>query len=146
LKMMQDPTGPDSAPLFWTAILRVKCRDVPRLMREGFFWSTGNVQPEEGYMSYSTEPRWSALGLNYARLWGLVDTLNGETPLWVAQLEVFTHSLETLSDFRVQNLSRDNVYTGHSWNADRQVVYAFEYHQPSQCYNCIYDDMPLQGW
>ncbi len=46
----------------WGAGLLVKCRDVPRLMREGFFWSADNILPEGGYMSHSTPPGGPAVG------------------------------------------------------------------------------------
>ena len=35
----------DSPTRHWAAILLVKTKDVPRLMRAGFFWSTKNVVP-----------------------------------------------------------------------------------------------------
>ncbi|KAK4152177.1 hypothetical protein C8A00DRAFT_35146 [Chaetomidium leptoderma] len=130
----------------WAAGLVVKCRDVPRLMREGFFWSAENILPEEGYMSHSTIPAWSNIGFDHERVWSLADKSNGETPLWVAQLEVLSHSVTILSGFQVHNLSRKNVHRAHAWNAEKQLVYRFEYHSPRDCYNCIYDDMPLQGW
>ncbi|KAK4155233.1 hypothetical protein C8A00DRAFT_31942 [Chaetomidium leptoderma] len=75
---------------------------------------------------------------------------NDRAPVQQASLytwsNFFSHSPVLLSRFRVQNLSRENVYRAYAFNADMHVVYAFEYHRPSYCYNCIYDDMPLQGW
>jgi hypothetical protein len=115
-------------------------------MREGFFWSAENILPEEGYMSHSTTPAWSDLGFHHTRVWGLADKSNGETPLWVAQLEVLSHSVSIPSDFQVHNLSRENVHRSQAWNAERQLVYHFESCSPRDSYNCIYDDMPLQGW
>jgi hypothetical protein len=130
----------------WAAGLRVKCRDVPRLMREGFFWSAENILPEEGYMSHWKIPGWSDIGFHHKHVWSLADKSNGETPHWVAQLEVLSHSVSILSSFQVNNLSRENVHKAHAWNAERQLVYHFESQSPRDCYNCIYDDMPLQGW
>lgn len=138
------PFGYSGLP--WSASLIVKCRDVPRLMREGFFWSAENILPEEGYMSPSTTREWSDMGFDHKRVWRLVDKANGETPLWVAELEVMSHSVTTLSGFQLHNLSREIVHRADAWNAERQLVYHFESYSPMDCFNCIYDDMPLQGW
>lgn len=72
----------------WAAGLKVKCRDVPRLMREGFFWLAENILPEEGYVSHSTTDARSGIGFVHKRVWSLTNKSNGETPLWVAHLEV----------------------------------------------------------
>ncbi len=136
----------DFTGLPWAAGLIVKCRDVPRLMREGFFWTAENILPEEGYMSHSTPSEWSDIGFDHKRVWSLAHKSNGETPLWLAQLEVLSHSVPVLSGFQVQILSRENVHRAHAWNEDQQPVYHFDNHSPSNSYNCIYDDMPLQGW
>jgi len=130
----------------WGASLVVKCRDVPRLMRAGVFWSADNILPEEGYMSHSPPLEWSSIGFHHERVWQLADKSNGETPLWVAQLRVTSHSLAILSDFEVQKLSRHIVYTAGAWNAEDKPVYCFDYHRPGNCYNAIYNDMPLCGW
>jgi hypothetical protein len=130
----------------WAAGLMVKCRDVPRLMREGFFWSAENILPEEGYMSHSTTPGWSDIGFHHKRVWSLADKSNGDTPLWVAQLEVRSHSVTILSGFQVHNLSRKNVHRANAWNEERYLVYHFGSQSPRDSYNCIYDNMPLQGW
>ena len=149
LEMVPNPKENESEPttsLPWAAGLTVKCRDVPRLMREGLFWAAENVLPEEGHMSSSTPLEWSDLGFRHARMWSLADKSNGATPLWVARLEVFSRSVPTLSGFQLQNLSRENVHRAHARNAEKQLVYGFEFNRPGYCYNCIYNDMPLQGW
>ena len=148
LDMVPNPEeiNSDFRRFLWAAGLIVKCRDVPRLMRKGFFWTAENVLPEEGYMSHSTPPEWSKRGFNHKRVWSLADKSNGETPLWVAHLGVYSHSVPILSGFQVQNLSRENVWRAHAVNAEKQLVYHFDNRSPSNCYNCIYGDMPLQGW
>ena len=95
---------------------------------------------------HPTRQEWAAFGLRGARVWGLADKSNGEAPLWVAQLEVCSCSGGLLRGFRVQDLSREMVHEAFAWNAEDQVVYAFYYHWPDDCFNCIYDDMPLRGW
>lgn len=130
----------------WLAVLVVKSRDVPRLMREGFFWSTENVVPEEGYMSSETRRDWAHSGLHYKRTWMLADKSNDETPQWVARLEVNGRFPDVLPGFRVQNLSRANVFAARAWNGPKHT-YAWDSRFPVRYnYNCIYDDRPLQGW
>jgi hypothetical protein len=145
--LVSDPRG-----LAWFALLTVKCRDIPRLMREGFFWSADNIIPEQGRMAEPSCPQWARhFGLVHARVWGLADKPKGSeggdaVPLWVAQLEVCSGSVELLGRFAVRNLSREMVSEGFAWNADRQLVYACYHTHPDYSFNCIYDDMPLRGW
>ena len=138
-----DPTGAR-----WAAGLAVKCRDLPRLMREGFFWSAENILPEEGHMTNAEYREWArGLGRHaYGRVWHLADKSNGEAPLWVARLEVCSRSVELLGRFEVRNLSRNMVYEAFAWNAEYRAVYAFRHYQPDGCFNCIYDEMPMEGW
>lgn len=131
----------------WAAVLEVKCRDVPRLMREGFFWSAENVLPEEGHISPESRHHWTALGCLYKRTWILADKSNdGQTPRWVGRLEVTSPLLEVLSGFRTQHLSRNNICAATAWNALEQSIYNYDHQFPSDNYNCIYDDKPLKGW
>ncbi|KAL2128700.1 hypothetical protein VTI74DRAFT_8821 [Chaetomium olivicolor] len=67
LRIVPDPTAPDYGIASWAALLCVECQDVPRLMREGFFWSVDNVLPEEGYMFHSTKREWAAKGFQHSR-------------------------------------------------------------------------------
>jgi hypothetical protein len=79
--MVPDPRMPDYGTAPWAAILSVKCQDMPRLMRDGFFWSADNVVPEEGCMP-TTRPEWVAKGFEHTRRWTLIDqsNSNGGTP------------------------------------------------------------------
>jgi hypothetical protein len=136
----------------WAAILTVKTSDVPRLVREGFFWSAENVVPEEGYMSSETRREWTLwreLGFHHTRTWILVDKSSHEdgAPGWVARLEVLSGFPELPTGFRVQSLSRENVYAARAWNGLQQAIYDYDCRWPGRYhYNCIYDDKPLRGW
>ncbi len=136
----------DSTRPLWAAELSVLCRDVPRLMREGFFWSAENLVPEGCHMSDSVGEDWLEDGYKHGRLWSLVDTANGDTPLWMAQLDAFAPSLEVLVGLRVRDLAAENVCLAEAWNPYHRRVYEFDYDRPDLCYNCIYEDTPLQGW
>jgi hypothetical protein len=137
---------PDPGIGRWAAVLDGKCDDVARLMREGFFWSAEDILPEEGYMSNSTNPEWSAAGFNYARVWILADKSNGENPRWLAKLKVYASDFQLLPGFQVQNLSRKNVWRAHAWNPLEKMVYQYDRAHPGINFNCIYGARPLQGW
>ncbi|KAK4041922.1 hypothetical protein C8A01DRAFT_34029 [Parachaetomium inaequale] len=150
LAMAPNPDGfLDHPAPQWAAVLMVKTSDVPRLMREGFFWSAENVLPEEGYLSSETRREWRDVGFRLTRTWILVDKSNHEdgAPGWVAHLEVMSSFREVLAGFRVQSLSRENVYAARAWNRLRQEIYGYDCRWPGRYnYNCIYDDKPLRGW
>ena len=145
------------------AVLRIRCDDVARLKREGFFCSNENILPEEGYMSDKTYPQWPSLGFHHAptwtlvgpartwtlvepaRTWTLVDKSNGDDPRWIARLDVLTGIPELLPRFEI-HLSRRNVRTASAWNPLRGLFSQYDYSSHRRNCNCIYGDPPLQRW
>jgi hypothetical protein len=98
-------------------------------------------------MSHTVERAWKARGFHHSRNGNLADKAAGhESPRWVARLQVMAPSVELLSRFRVQDLSRDDVCNAHASDALGRMIYYYNYHSPAWNYNCIYDDKPLQGW
>ncbi|KAK4232910.1 hypothetical protein C8A03DRAFT_19908 [Achaetomium macrosporum] len=151
LSMVPEPSVPvqrtEARTTPWVATLIVKCEDMPRLMREGFFWLAENVVPEHGFLSDSLTRAWTAGGYRHFRVWILAKTCSpDETPRWVARLEVVAASIEPLSKFRVQDLSRENVLRANAWDTKKRCVYNYHCCDPDLNYNCIYDDKPLDGW
>jgi hypothetical protein len=76
----------------------------------------------------------------------LADKSNDQAPRWVARLDVVSLSLKLLPGFRLQSLSRGNVFAARAWTALHRIYdwdcrWVDEYN-----YNCIYDDKPLRGW
>ncbi|KAK3901583.1 hypothetical protein C8A05DRAFT_16261 [Staphylotrichum tortipilum] len=143
------PDHHSKSPTPWSADLDVACRDLARLMREGFFWSAANIVPEEGYVLHDLGPDVSPEWFKVARVWRLVDRQQrtGETaPLWTGRLMVDFRDLDRLKTFRIQDLSVNDVSRAWAWNADNRVVYDFSHAKPGHYVNCIYDDMPLRGW
>lgn len=127
----------------------MKCDDVPRLMREGFFWSANNILREEGYFGHSLRHEWTTKGYRHVRTWILADRPSGgesENPRWVGRLEVVSASLELLSGFRVDKLSSKNVCGADAWDARDHAIYHYKRNAPGDNYNSIYDDRPLRGW
>jgi hypothetical protein len=147
LRMVPDPGMPDYGKAPWAAWFNVHCQDVPRLMRDGFFWSVDNVLPEEGNMP-SAWTAWEAKGFRHTRRWILSDKPNnhGGTPRWVGRLYVISPSMELLARFRVQNLSPNQICSANAWDSDSDLVYNYNCRVSGQNFNCIYDDEPLEGW
>jgi hypothetical protein len=87
----------------WVAFLEVECEDVHRLMREGFFWSAENVLPVGGCMS-KPRPNFTALGFRHQRTWAIAEKPDDGTPQWRGKVNVASPLLETLVNFRIQDL------------------------------------------
>jgi hypothetical protein len=145
-----DPRVPrtwEAAP--WEATLTVRCPDVPRLMREGLFWSVDNIVPEEGFIQ-AAPPHSKASGYSHVRTWILTDKPESRgghgTPEWVACLEVFATAIEALTGLRPQNLTRAHIWKANAWDVHRRLIYNYDSYAPAQNYNCVYDDTPLRGW
>ncbi len=133
----------------WEATLTVKCPDVPRLMREGFFWSADNIVPEEGFMK-AVGPRSRAYGYSHVRTWILTDKPESRgrhgNSQWVACLEVSATAIETLTGFMPQNMTRAHIWKANAWDEHGRTIYNYDSYTPAQNYNCVYDDTPLRGW
>lgn len=128
----------------WVAFPGVEREDVPRLMREGFFWSAENVLPAGGYMS-KPGPDFTALGFCHERTWAIAEKPYDGAPQWRGKVKVMSHLLETLINFRIQDLSVKNVFI-YAWNGAGRQTYNYDYEDPIHNYNCIYDNKPLKGW
>lgn len=129
----------------WLAFFNIKCDDIPGLMRQGFFWSVDNVVAEEGYMFETKNREWLSCGFRPGRAWILAGNSDGENPQWVARLQVVSSSLHVLSSFRLENLSVKNILVATAWRRGA-AVYNYNAVHPSDNFNCIYDNKPLQGW
>ncbi|KAF9872230.1 aldehyde dehydrogenase (NAD+) [Colletotrichum karsti] len=132
------------ACLKWEARLEVKAKDMPRLMREGFHWTTANCHRESTYVNNEIEAGPREEGWKCARYYFLSDL--GKDPYWTAMLVVLARDIQTLAQFRIDTLRPDMVYTVIGSNAKSQWIYRFDTLDPSQNFNAIYDDMPLEGW
>ena len=146
IRMVPDPTAPDYRRVPWAAILFVKS-DVSSLMEDGFYWSVDNVIHNQGSMYHALSSAWEARGFRHGRQWALVDTAHGDTPRWVARLEVSSPFLEVVADFPIQDLSRANICSTNAWNPQRDLLYNYNIRAPDLNYNCIFgNDRPLHGW
>lgn len=133
----------------WTAKLTITTHDIARLMREGFHWSAANVCKEKGFIQTlrredGHSPHWKK-----ARHYFLTDL--SEVPAqWEGWLMVYAGRTSVLSQFRVSDLRPDQAYaaTVQPLNGKEKtaMLYAYDVGTPEDCFNAIYDDMPLEGW
>jgi hypothetical protein len=91
-------------------------------------------------------PKWRAWGLKYGRVWILADKSHGKNPRWVGYLEYVNRDFSALTRFRPQYLLRADVSLAVAKNGRGQYIYGYDRRSPKTCYNCIYDDKPLEGW
>ncbi|KAI2640149.1 hypothetical protein GGS21DRAFT_505438 [Xylaria nigripes] len=124
----------------WLARLMVKCGDVPRLMREGFHWDSGNLVHEDGYIMYR---RLDEDNSGNTRFYFLKD--RQYPPRWTASLEVHASCVETLYRFDLDQLSREIIFFAAATSQAGDSIYQYYHHSPAYSFNAIYDDMPMEG-
>jgi hypothetical protein len=120
-------------------------------MREGFYWDTANVIPEEGYVTFDGENpkrvRW--YGKKYAgtRHYFLKDL---QQPLrWMATIEVLVVDYYALCQFDLSQLCRERIRLGSALSqaSPDHYIWKYRYDQvPWGCFNLVYGDMPMEGW
>ncbi|KAI0533376.1 hypothetical protein GGR58DRAFT_521618 [Xylaria digitata] len=131
----------------WTAMMMVKYRDVPRLMREGFYWDCANVIREEGFVDKDlTDARCRQDRKRWAttRHYFLKDLQQPQR--WVATIKIFALNPGTLYKFDLNRLSRENVQWATAVNQPRKLIYSWQYDFPGVWFNAVYDDTPMEGW
>ncbi|KAJ8131327.1 hypothetical protein O1611_g2293 [Lasiodiplodia mahajangana] len=140
----------------WVAFMHIKCSDVPRLMREGFYWDVSNIIKEEGYIEYgrqgSNVDSWDSAS---ERKYFLADI--HQPRRWIARLVVKSLHLDILYDFDVSQLSRKLIRSVSATNQDEKLIYGYTAYTatdkftdtsatPMKGFNMIYDKMPLEGF
>ncbi|KAI1266505.1 hypothetical protein F5Y18DRAFT_381776 [Xylariaceae sp. FL1019] len=145
MQFSPDPTNPWAAQ-DWTARLHCKCADVPQLMRTGFHYDMDNVVREEGFTALHAN-RWvHSPGVPYiaTRFYFLKDL--EEPRRWTAVIDVHAPVWETVYRFDLSCISRDQIRQAVAFNPVGFSIYRYLRGSPAECYNAIYDDMPLEGW
>lgn len=132
----------------WLARLQVHAKDVPRLMKKGFYWTEANVRKRAGYflLEKASLPADVRDHWDYARAYHLTDIAKDGNQQWIAVLWVFALKLSVLSNFRVRHLSVDQIRFARAYDGERRPIYDFDVHYPGDSFNAVYDDMPLGGW
>ncbi|KAF4893615.1 hypothetical protein CGCF415_v012569 [Colletotrichum fructicola] len=145
----------------WEVRLRVKSRDLRRLMREGFHWDMSNFDFEATYTQThlgGEKPSLFKRGWKCRRNFFLSDL--GDKPYWTAKLTVFAREISVLKDFEVTDITPENMSWAcafvdatqtSAWgtpkaNGETQQVYSWIHDNPSNTWNNIYGDLALDGW
>ncbi|KAJ0161311.1 hypothetical protein CTA2_6444 [Colletotrichum tanaceti] len=140
--------------LEWEARLRVKSRDLPRLMREGFHWTPANFDPGATYIQkdLSGEKGVKTLkrcGWTRSRNFFLSDL--SDNPYWTATLVIFARNTSVLSRFKVTDVTMEKMSWAAAWKKDPHSgnvrwIYEWDCRKPQGSYNAVYGEMALDGW
>lgn len=150
--LLPDDDDDDDTELEWEARLRVKARDLPRLMREGFHWSAANFDFEASYIQTDLSGEEETIrmaGWTCSRSFFLSDL--GDDPRWAAKLVVWAQNTGVLSRFKIADLTPDMMSWAFAWRKSRQCdgpqwLYDWDCDEPQDSFNAIYGEMPLDGW
>ncbi|KAI0379402.1 hypothetical protein F5Y04DRAFT_282824 [Hypomontagnella monticulosa] len=138
----------------WMGLLHVKCDDMAQLMRDGFHWTTQNVQREDGYYGTTSactdhnpnDKEWLLhCGFYETRHYFLRD-LQHNPPRWVANFKFHAREREILTRIRLEYLTVERIFRAKAFGDACETIYEFRRYQPERNFNAIYDDMPLDGW
>ncbi|KAK6069245.1 hypothetical protein SCUP515_09128 [Seiridium cupressi] len=141
----------------WFGMMSIKCDDVARLMREGFYWDGSNLIQGEGYSQSNIRPPPICLRHSDAAPTGwnpawkheqclILRDLQHEPPLWVAKLSLYGASADILRRVRLESLSTENVARMRARNPSKNRMYGYKAWRKDESYNDVYDDMVMGGW
>lgn len=143
----------------WVAFLHIETPDLPRLMREGFHWSSANVDRGGSYMSatYQNFPERVVeafpghVNMFCVRMFSLSSRCVGgggkEDDLsWEGDLAIWGKELADVAPFRLPDVQPENIWSAQAFDSRSRFVYSYRWDEPETSYNCIYDDLPLAGW
>ncbi|ODA84296.1 hypothetical protein RJ55_02816 [Drechmeria coniospora] len=138
----------------WEAELIVNAKNVQQLMKDGFYWTEANVQKNKGYLLIGRESLPSDIRQHghwsHARFYQLSDRSSHSTTTgdiqWLAALWVYAHEVSVLSNFRLHDLSVNQIVRAIAKNTEGKMIYEFNAILPHSNFNAIYDDKPLRGW
>ncbi|RNJ57350.1 hypothetical protein D7B24_006113 [Verticillium nonalfalfae] len=143
----------------WVAFLQIETPDLPRLMREGFHWSSANVDRGGSYMSatYNNFPERvveafpSHENMFCVRMFSLSSRCVGgackeNDVSWAGDLAIWGKELADVAPFRLPDVQPENIWSAQAFDSRSRFVYSYRWDEPETSYNCIYDDLPLAGW
>lgn len=136
LKDGQDGVKPDSYPQ-WGAVVSLTTRNLPELMKSGLYIRQENVIRQDSHMEYIPGQ------LGDVKPWARHYEIRG--PGWAGHLKVATFNSKWLAEFRVEHLTVDRVHDVSVVDELGRYCYSYCAMESKLIYNCIYDDMPLNG-
>ncbi|KAK1767058.1 hypothetical protein QBC33DRAFT_515236 [Phialemonium atrogriseum] len=134
----------DTSRVSWEVKLEVTTKNIPRLMREGFRWTPANIGPEKGHLRpFDSVHDTKDKGWEHNRRYFLVD--QAEAPQCTAWMIVYARDIQVLAQFRVQDLSPDQVSSAVARNERKELIYMYSHWDSGANFNATYNDT-LEGW
>lgn len=126
----------------WCVELKLWCHDLPKLMREGVWWSSANIVPNRGYFD-TANPRDTKLRYTRVRHWVLSEDPKKEESQvqWHGTIKLLARDYNVLAGFSLGQLSRDNIYKCLCWNREGEWIFCCEPNRPTPAINCVYEEM-----
>lgn len=125
----------------WHATMSIWARNIPRLMRCGFYWSPADLFKGQGCILPRHDP--GSGPDEHKRYY----TFENRDPAqdWTARLCVFSNDALTVANFDLAWITMGTIMDVEAWNHQGHRVYrAPRGSKPG--FNAIYDQMPMEGW
>lgn len=131
----------------WFAALCIVAKDLPTLMRTGFYWDERNVLENQGSViegpgAFRHEKGYQSI--KYTRQYPLSEM--SDDPTWIGCLEVYSNSMGDLGRFRINHLAREDIIYAHAMNPRKELVWEYLLADPDLDVNTICKDSQLEGW
>lgn len=130
----------------WFVVVEVRCHNLPKLMREGLRWTEANIDRRASF--FDQDSAWKRKKHPHFRQW-ILSEHPGKSPKvvrWYGTIRPSAMARETLSSFRLEDLSRDDVASAEAFNKKKQKVFEYDRLQPEKAINTIYDELhPAAG-
>ncbi|PNY24822.1 Uncharacterized protein TCAP_05221 [Tolypocladium capitatum] len=126
----------------WEASLELHTNDVPRLMRQGFYWTEANVRNLERdvILQENSLPQSARkCGWSRARFYHVIDVAEDGNPQWIAILRVYARELSSRPS------PIDKIYAARASNQKGRVIYNFQANHPGENFNSVYDNKAVGG-
>ncbi|KAH7321077.1 hypothetical protein B0I35DRAFT_477596 [Stachybotrys elegans] len=139
----------------WAGFLEIYAENLPQLMREGFYWSEANVEPDTGHTASVQSCRlikimhWENFDFQYARVYYISDTTMSPVtgkPRWAGRITVCTYDRETGGKFSLGELTPERITQAYALNPDGYAIYDYNCRAPQNETNTILDHGSMKGW
>ncbi|CAG9956638.1 unnamed protein product [Clonostachys rosea f. rosea IK726] len=133
----------------WRAMMRIRTKNVPRLMREGFFQLSPKNYCEGSSALRLDNKIWpERLGCDdswrQTRTYAFKD--EGDNPEWHATLAVVSKERFTIVNFDLGMITPDTISLVKAYNWNGEQVYEANQSRPRENFNLIYPNVVLGGW
>ncbi|KAF9875924.1 hypothetical protein CkaCkLH20_06370 [Colletotrichum karsti] len=135
--------GNDGKDSKWRAIVVLEhWRSTSKLMREGFHLSPTFEVKKTGCMLPDQVPELFKSQWKHSRRFILKEPKSK----WMAHVFVMSQDLGTLSNFRLDDLTKDRIGLCRALNDNRISVYNYNFWKPEENYNTLHENLTLGGW